>query len=173
MDEILQTLYLFLPAYIANMAPVIAGKLKLPLGTPVHEKALGKHKTWRGLIAGYIAALLVLIIQFYLQKSGSTTSLNFFNYQQISLPHYALILGGGALFGDMLKSFFKRRLSIKPGRPWPPFDQIDLVVGVIIFALPFFTFSLQQLVVLFVATPILSLTSNIVAYHLGMKKVWW
>ena len=38
-------------------------------------------------------------------------------------------LGLCALLGDLLKSFFKRRLTIAPGRPWIPFDEIDWVAG--------------------------------------------
>jgi len=43
-------------------------------------------------------------------------------------------LGAGALLGDAFKSFLKRRLKISPGTPWPPFDQIDWIIGAVIAA---------------------------------------
>jgi CDP-diglyceride synthetase len=35
--------------------------------------------------------------------------------------------------GDAVKSFFKRRLGITPGKSWFPFDQLDFVLGAILF----------------------------------------
>ena len=58
-----KSLYFFLPAYFANMAPVLFKKLNL-LNKPVHEKLFGKNKTWRGLV---VAVILGGII-FWLQK---------------------------------------------------------------------------------------------------------
>ena len=60
---IIQALYLFLPAYCANMAPVFANRLRLPLGQPISTKYFGEHKTWRGFIVGVLAALVILYIQ--------------------------------------------------------------------------------------------------------------
>lgn len=45
-----------------------------------------------------------------------------------------LLLGLGAVSGDAVKSFFKRRLGIAPGRPWVPFDQLDFQVGALLLA---------------------------------------
>ncbi len=38
----------------------------------------------------------------------------------------------------MVKSFFKRRLGIKPGTMFQPWDGIDYMVGSIIFLLPWY-----------------------------------
>src|SRR4051812_27852644 len=45
-------------------------------------------------------------------------------------------IGLGALSGDLVKSFAKRRRGILPGQAWIPFDQIDWLLGALAFAAP-------------------------------------
>ncbi len=60
---ILQALWFFLPAYVANMSPVFSAKLIPWWGRPIDggrmhsdgERLLGDGKTWRGLIGGGLA----------------------------------------------------------------------------------------------------------------------
>jgi CDP-2,3-bis-(O-geranylgeranyl)-sn-glycerol synthase len=40
----------------------------------------------------------------------------------------------GALLGDIIESFFKRRVGRKRGEDWIPFDQIDFILGVLFFS---------------------------------------
>ncbi len=67
--SILQALWLFLPAYVANMSPVFSSKL-LPKWThPIDggrmhkdgQRMLGDGKTWRGLAGGAVAAGLTAL----------------------------------------------------------------------------------------------------------------
>jgi len=37
----------------------------------------------------------------------------------------------GALLGDIVESFFKRRKGIERGKDWIPFDQLDFIIGVL------------------------------------------
>lgn len=173
LDLIISALYFFLPAYFANMCPVIAGKLHLPLGHPISERFLGSHKTWRGFYAGYIGALAILALQLFMQKEQLITSYTLLDYQNINIFVYAFLFGIGAITGDALKSFFKRRIGIKPGAPWFPFDQLDFVVVALLFIWPFFSLPWQHILVLLIATPVLHLLVNILAYKLKLKKVWW
>ena len=172
-DTIISALYFFLPAYFANMCPVIAGKLKLPLGRPISDRFFGSHKTWRGFYAGYLGALAVLALQLFIQSRQLLGTYTLLNYQGINIFDYAFLFGIGAIIGDSLKSFFKRRLGIKPGAPWFPFDQLDFVVVALLFLWPFFALPWPHILVLLIATPILHLFVNILAYKLGLKKVWW
>lgn len=172
---IIQALYFFLPAYCANMAPVVAHKLRLPFGQPISLKYFGEHKTWRGFIVGFLAALVILYIQklFLIQNSIIATDISILDYKNISMFLYALAFGLGALIGDLVKSFFKRRLNKKPGTPWIPFDQIDFVVGAIIFLYPLYQIDIKILLILLVITPILHLLTNIFGYQLGLKRAWY
>lgn len=173
LDTIISALYFFLPAYFANMCPVIAGKLRLPLGHPISKRFLGSNKTWRGFYAGYLGALVILALQLFVQKEQLLTSYALLDYQNINLFGYAFLFGIGAITGDALKSFFKRRIGIKPGAPWFPFDQLDFVIVALLFLWPFYKLPWEQILVLLIVTPILHLSVNVLAYKLGIKKVWW
>ncbi|MBP9770783.1 CDP-archaeol synthase [Candidatus Gracilibacteria bacterium] len=190
LNLILSSLYFILPAYVANTFPIL---LKwLPLGQPINKKIFGEHKTWRGFYTGYIGALAVLLLQLYLQKSGvipsgstiysssilSAASENDYitpllDYENINIFIYAFCFGIGAITGDLIKSFFKRRLSIKPGQPWIPFDQLDLVIGALLFIAPLYLPSWAVILTILILTPILHLLANFIAFHLKLKKVWW
>ncbi|HUR62118.1 MAG TPA: CDP-2,3-bis-(O-geranylgeranyl)-sn-glycerol synthase [Candidatus Thermoplasmatota archaeon] len=70
-SSILQALWLFLPAYVANMSPVFVAKLVPRWTAPIDggrvgkdgQRILGPGKTWRGLVgatlAGGLTALLI------------------------------------------------------------------------------------------------------------------
>ena len=170
---ILQALYLFTPAYAANMAPPVAAKARLPGGTPISARLFGTHKTWRGVYSAYCAALLTLILQRFLEAQGLLDGLRILSYHNLSLPLLAVAFGIGAIAGDAVKSFVKRRLGHPPGRPWPPFDQIDFVLGALILLVPFVAIPLPHLLVILILTPLLSVITNIVSFWFGFKNVWW
>ncbi|MEK7673082.1 MAG: CDP-archaeol synthase [Patescibacteria group bacterium] len=177
-ELILSALYFALPAYLANMAPIIFAKIPFtkiafPLGKPINEKAFGAHKTWRGFYVGYLAALLILLLQFYLQKNDFVTQINLLNYKEINLFMYAFLFGVGAITGDLIKSFFKRRIGIKPGGAWFPFDQLDFIFGFLLFISPFYFPPTEVIIILLIATPLLHFLTNLSGYLLGLKKVWW
>ncbi|MBI3028400.1 MAG: CDP-archaeol synthase [Candidatus Rokubacteria bacterium] len=82
-------------------------------------------------------------------------------------------MGGGALAGDLGKSFFKRRLDIASGKPLFPFDQLDFVVGALAVASLWHLPSVQHISAIILATPVLHLLTNTAAFFLGIKRVWW
>ena len=169
-ELVLTTIYFFLPAYIANMGPVLFKWLPIA-NKPISTKLFGAHKTYRGFLAGYIAAAITLFLQ-----SQFSTPYDFLPYATFTAQTIlvlAIPFGLGALLGDLLKSFFKRRLKIAPGRPFFPFDQLDfiLVSGLSLYltiGLPYPIFLTALLV-----TPVLHLLANVTAYFLGWKEVWW
>jgi len=177
---ILQSLYFILPAYLANMAPVIFRWISL-LNFPVDcgkswrgERLFGEHKTYRGLISGTLTGILIVFLQHKYSsyfKDIELMDYNYFSGQKIIL--IGICFGAGALLGDLIKSFFKRRLRIKDGHSWFPFDQLDFVIGSLITVSPFYFPPLPNLIVIFLITPILHLLTNIFAYLIGLKKVWW
>lgn len=163
-----------LPAYVANTFPILIGQLfKLPGGKPINEKLFGAHKTWRGFYTAYFGAFATLVAQRYLQDLEFFANISLLDYHNTNLLFYAFLFGIGAMTGDLVKSFFKRRIGIKPGQPWFPFDQLDLVIGALIFLAPFYQLSGKSILILVILTPILHLLTNIAAYLLKIKKVWW
>jgi CDP-2,3-bis-(O-geranylgeranyl)-sn-glycerol synthase len=179
---ILPALYFFLPAYIANALPVVSKKLNILkfLAFPVDggkklagKSLFGKSKTVRGFVVGVIGALIIAYLQYLL------TAVSFFN--EISLVEYSLkfslllgfLLGSGALLGDLIKSFIKRRIGIESGHPWIIADQIDYVVGALLLVSFVFVPSLNHIIFLLLFSPLLSFIANVIAYFTGIKKVWW
>lgn len=145
MNELFDALLFFLPAGVANMTPVLANKIPLlnRWKTPIDfgkswrgKRLLGANKTWRGLVYGaFMGAFTGWIV--YLFYPGLV-------YQFVPAPVSALstavlmgaALGLGALVGDAVESFFKRQVGIKPGSAWFPFDQIDYIIGGLVFVWP-------------------------------------
>jgi CDP-2,3-bis-(O-geranylgeranyl)-sn-glycerol synthase len=79
----------------------------------------------------------------------------------------------GALLGDLTGAFLKRRLNIAPGGMLPVVDQIDFVVGALVFALPLSLVSWEVALTALVITPPIHLFTNFCAYKLKLKKNPW
>jgi CDP-2,3-bis-(O-geranylgeranyl)-sn-glycerol synthase len=171
-DFLFQALLFMLPAYVANMVPAFFAHAKLGkvLDGPVDlgrkfrgKRVFGDHKTVKGFLTGTLAAIFVAWIQYSILQDYSA-------YLAISL---GFLLGFGALVGDSVKSFFKRRVGIQPGAPFPPFDQLDFVAGSLLFASILIDFEWEFVVVVAGASFILHFLANVIGYLLKVKKVWW
>jgi CDP-2,3-bis-(O-geranylgeranyl)-sn-glycerol synthase len=85
----------------------------------------------------------------------------------------------GAVIGDLVGSFLKRRFDIKSGAPFWIVDQLDFALIAILFvSIPGFVapqlFLLPDifiLIFLIILTPAVSLIANTVAYLVGLKSV--
>lgn len=140
MNNILFALWFFLPAGIANAAPVFASKLPLlrrwetPIDGGLHlrgKRVFGSHKTWRGLVAGIVMAIIIVYIQQLLWQHDMVPFLNNspMDYIVYSPVLLGFLFGFGALAGDFIESFAKRQVGIASGRSWFPFDQTDYIIG--------------------------------------------
>ncbi|MEM3824439.1 MAG: CDP-2,3-bis-(O-geranylgeranyl)-sn-glycerol synthase [Candidatus Bathyarchaeia archaeon] len=158
---IIEALKFIFPAYCANAVPVITGG-GLPIdldkkffdGKPI----FGKNKTYRGFFSGLLVGILV----------GLMESL-FFSYHLL----FGFLLSLGALFGDLVGAFLKRRLGLAPGELLPIVDQIDFVVGAIVFAIPISILTVELAITALIITPPIHLLTNFVAYKLGLKSNPW
>lgn len=196
----IKALWLMLPAYIANMAPVVLAKVIPRWNAPIDggrkrddgTRLLGDGKTWRGLIGGSVIAALVAWLQArYFLFSERLTD---FGVTETGTWLAPLVIGFafglGALVGDAVKSYFKRKSGRARGRPWVGPDQLDFVVGGLLFAgLAGFTFPriaghaswtttwLIEMwaipVFLVIATPLLHWIVNVIGYKLGLKREPW
>lgn len=177
-EILLATLYFFLPAYLANMAPVFAkGHLEL-LARPIDggrsfrgKRILGDHKTWRGILAGVVVGVVVFTLQVLTYEAGALKSLALLDYSEAGLlPGFLLGLGAGV--GDALKSFFKRQLGIAPGASWIGFDQLDFLAGAWLFVAPVCA---PPLLATIAIAPIVfagSIVSTVIGFRLGLKEAW-
>ncbi len=164
---ILKSLYFFLPAYVANMAPVLFRKLPL-LNKPINEKRFGANKTWRGVIVATLMGGIVFSIQKYAHIKGFQ-ALSIIDYTDFSIL-LGFFLGLGAILGDLLESYYKRKAGISPGKPWIPYDQLDFVLGGLIFGCFFYVPPANVILALFVVSPILHLGINFIGYLLKINK---
>jgi CDP-2,3-bis-(O-geranylgeranyl)-sn-glycerol synthase len=141
-----------LPMGIANMAPVfIKGRRPIDFRKEWKGKRLlGKGKTWGGLIGGIVL--------------GAITGFFLGNFQ------LGLAVSAGALLGDILESFIKRRVGIKSGQTWWVFDQTDYVIGGIIVGSFVQPIALKPAIILLIILPLLHPLVNYIGYKLKVKK---
>ena len=139
----IQALYFILPAYMANIAPVLVKKINF-LNVPVDfgkklsgKPLFGSHKTWRGIVSATIFGGIIFYIQQLLYANNILRQISLINYSEYSIA-FGFVMGFGAIFGDLVKSFFKRRIGIGAGKRWVPFDEIDFVIGALVFSSIFY-----------------------------------
>lgn len=152
---ILHALWLFLPAYVANMSPVFSAKLMPKWSRPIDggktredgTRILGDGKTWRGLVGGALAAGLTALAMAGIATAAAPSWLDGWDlgYQVegtcaptedcevrgaslLAIFGFGAIVGFFALAGDAVESYFKRKSGRPRGAPWIPFDQLDFVV---------------------------------------------
>lgn len=162
---LLKCFYLMLPAYFANMAPVMVKRMNF-LAFPVdfnrkigNKPILGKHKTFRGIVFGTIFAIVIAYLQYLLYNAEAFRNISFIDYRNWLLLGF--LMGFGSLIGDLIKSFFKRQLGIAPGDKFIPFDQTDFVLGALVFIMPIFNVTLE----IFIASLLLSFALHIAVNH--------
>lgn len=156
-------IYIF-PAYAANGAPILFGGRGGPLDRERKFKGkriFGDNKT----VFGTISAL----------ACGVITGIIYVQFPQLSfmLP-IAVMLTLGAVFGDLLGSFIKRQLQLKPGTGFPVMDQYGFFIFALLFA--FWLGNLPNIYgLLFIAilTGVLHVFTNRGAHRLKLKSVPW
>lgn len=161
LELVWESLVYILPAYSANAVPVIfGGGQPLDFGKTFRDNQpiLGAHKTFRGLFAGLIIGTLVGVGEKFA-----------FNYN----PLLGFVLSLGALIGDLTGAFIKRRLGLAPGAFTPVIDQIDFVLGALLFSLLVTPPTLAMTLVILVLTIPIHLSTNLLAYLLNVKKRPW
>jgi CDP-2,3-bis-(O-geranylgeranyl)-sn-glycerol synthase len=160
-----QLLYLMVPAYLANMTPPFV-RFWTGWNRPINERWLGSHKTVIGAVAGVGVALIAALLQARIHWSGGVV-----DYAR--WPLIGLLLGGGAMGGDIAKSFMKRRLGIAPGECWIPADQLDFVIGALALIAPLASFSFWDVTATLAMSFIGDVMVNQVAFKLGIRDTPW
>jgi len=152
-----ETIYVYLPAYIANATPVVlggGGALDRGRNWIDGKPLFGDHKTIRGTISGLAAGFLVGLAQ--------------------NLPVQGALLSIGAIGGDLVVSFAKRRMDLKPGALLPIFDQMGFIVlAVILVSFLEQAPTWDQAVGILIATLPIHYLSNVIAWTLKLKSNPW
>lgn len=177
---IISSLYFMLPAYLANMSAEIFSRIISPkvriLARPIDDNRkwrgqplFGSHKTWGGLLYASMAGVIIFFIQQKVFVYSSIKQISLIDYSSTSLL-LGFLFGFGAIIGDLIKSFFKRRTNIPPGKPWIPFDQLDFLAGAVIFSLPIVILPWQNYLTIFLVTPFLHILINRIGHYLRIRK---
>jgi CDP-2,3-bis-(O-geranylgeranyl)-sn-glycerol synthase len=173
---LLWAFWIMLPAYVPNpVAALFGGGTPIDLGKNYSDgnRIFGDGKTCRGLITGILAGIITGLVLIWLAG----------RFPPASLPQHTLLsitlLATGALLGDLIKSFFKRRFGKERGSKWPVADQYDLVAGAFLLLLIgdpawlFATVTLPVFLIILVITPVLHRATNIIGYIFRVKEVPW
>ena len=167
--DVAYALCFIFPAYCANAAPVIfGGGTSIDFGkTFLDGKPIfGSHKTIRGFFAGLIVGTLVGFVPQIVSPLQSVL----FRYD----ASLGFVLSLGALVGDLFDSFIKRRLGFPPGSSFPIADQLDFVVGALLFSLMVSSLPpLRIILIVLIITPPIHLVTNFLAFRLGAKSTPW
>ncbi|WP_286856664.1 CDP-2,3-bis-(O-geranylgeranyl)-sn-glycerol synthase [Methanosaeta sp. UBA356] len=178
MIALIVAFWLMLPAYVPNnFAAIFGGGTPLDMGRVFQdgERTLGDGKTFRGTIAGTVCGVLMGLVQ---NQIAPFLGLPVFGtgFEQLLI---LLALSLGAMLGDIVAAFFKRRLRMKRGAPLVLIDQIDFVIGawlltMLIAPLWFWhNFTPLIMIIVLIITPILHRITNIIGYKIGAKREPW
>lgn len=177
---IVQLFFFFLPAGIANMSPVFVKKHFLFLARPVDggrwffgAPLFGNHKTWRGLIVAVLVGGI-----FYCGERAVFQSIpgiqTWIAFPFSDFPWwFGFLFAFGAITGDLVKSFFKRRFHHAPGVTWFPFDQLDFLFGAAFVASFFIDFTIVMWFAIIFVGPVLHILSNRIGFILHLKDSPW
>jgi CDP-2,3-bis-(O-geranylgeranyl)-sn-glycerol synthase len=172
------------------------------------RRILGDHKTWKGLKGPLYIGIPISFLIFLLFNiiwipisdiiNDATTQGQYLLYNDPKIFQYYFIGGEfpinflvliiriilasyGAVVGDLIGSFLKRRFDIKSGAPFWIVDQLDfalvalLFVSILGFISPnlFLLPDLHIIIFLIILTPAVSIIANTVAFITGLKNVPW
>ena len=154
--KIINTIILFLPSYVANSTPVVLGGGPALDGGEMWSDGkpiLGPNKTIRGGITGIISGTLLGFLQGNLIGGFAQAT--------------------GAILGDLLSSFYKRRRDYLPGSSMPLIDQLDFIIIAVILSYPFQATDLASAFIIMVITIPIHYGTNYVAWLLKLKKNPW
>ncbi len=180
-----QAFWIIIPVYTANATAVLVGG-----GTPIDfgrhwrdgRRILGDGKTWSGLLVGTLLGMIAgfgcaVAASFMQGTEYAFVGLTAFEGFPLMIP-ILFSLCFGALLGDLIESFSKRRVGIARGDDWIPFDQLDFLVGALGFSLLvstvlqvsglsaanwfFSTLTIWHLLILVVVTPFIHIMANLI-----------
>ena len=187
--KLAQALIFALPFVLAGLIHIIVIKnnllqsladLPLDCGLKLRgQRVFGKNKTVRGALTMIVGVTFCILIQATIvHYFPSTAKFAVINYNHISPLIWGLLLGIGCVVGELPNSFIKRQLKIAPGNQttgiFKPFfwviDQVDSLIGVLIFAGILWKPTYDMLILLFLYTIIIHPIGALIMVSLGLKR---
>jgi CDP-2,3-bis-(O-geranylgeranyl)-sn-glycerol synthase len=127
---------LALPMWLANMTAVVVARLEI-LQIPVDRgryhkdgrRFFGETKSFGGLLVAPLAATIVVLGMLHLTQLERWLNVTVFSTGHYDRTLLCWLIAQGALVGDLAKSYVKRRMNIPSGKPWRPWDRVDMLLG--------------------------------------------
>lgn len=169
MNDYVAAILFFLPAGLANMTPPIMNKIPIinTWKTPMDfgkkwggKRIFGDNKTWRGILSGVIVGGITAVVVSRLNANTVVT---------VAPLWMGMLLGFGALAGDAVESFIKRRSNLGPGESWFPLDQIDYIIGGLLIAVPFVQLPFWAMLTILVVFFSLHIVTTYLGYLLRIR----
>jgi CDP-2,3-bis-(O-geranylgeranyl)-sn-glycerol synthase len=151
---------LLLPAMIANMTPILLRTKYLNI--PINEESFGKNKTWRGFIGAIIFGTISYLLLVKLNMIIFPVDLGY-------LIFIGFLFSFGAIGGDLIKSYLKRKVKIGPGESWLPWDQIDYVLGAITLTYFIYQYKFNQIIFMLILGGAISAIAHRIGYLIKMN----
>ncbi|MDP2974379.1 MAG: CDP-2,3-bis-(O-geranylgeranyl)-sn-glycerol synthase [Candidatus Diapherotrites archaeon] len=158
-----------IPLYLCNsMALVFGGKKPIDFGKKFIDgkRLLGDGKTIRGTAAGIIIASAAALA---LSAIFPETAL----FLKANYAFYGTLLAIGAVAGDFIGSFLKRRRGIERGGSVFLLDQLGFVVCGLAFGYGIVQPTLLEAIFLLAFTMLAHVIGNRIAFLAKIKKVPW
>jgi len=181
LNVLITAIWLMLPAYLPNnFAVLFGGGAPLDFGRTFRDgrRILGDGKTFRGTIMGTLCGMAGGLVLNYVASSKPAWGIpSFGEGGELILVLFGLSFG--SMMGDILASFFKRRVGLARGAPLFLIDQLDFVFGcwVLTFLLApgWFeqNFTILIMIIVLIVTPLLHRVTNIIGYKIKAKKEPW
>jgi CDP-2,3-bis-(O-geranylgeranyl)-sn-glycerol synthase len=177
MNLILTVIWIYTPALFANIFAAVSKHIPHTafLAKPVDFgkswkgiRVLGDGKTFRGFIFGVTASIIIVFLQQSISDTEFFENILEVDYLSFNPLIWGFVVGFGALLGDAIESFFKRRVGIARGEPWFPFDQIDFAIGTSIVSLLYKQFPIKIYLIVIFSFFILHLIGKFVGYKLKL-----
>ncbi|MGA7845602.1 MAG: CDP-archaeol synthase [Thermoplasmata archaeon] len=186
LEVLIRVLWVLTPVYAANALATLPRGRGPPMDFGQNwfdgRRILGSSKTWSGFLFGTFVAVPIVLLQAWLILIAPP------NLQLV--PHYgptvvaalpvAFLLTGGALTGDAVGSFIKRRLGYGSGARVLGLDQLPFVLfpiglGLVLYRSIFVTtfFSFEALLWVLLLTVGFHILFNWIGFKIGTKKVPW
>ena len=120
-----------------------------------------------GVITGILVAGIQALLFFNSDFLKNNTVIDYGRFNFILI---GALMGGGALLGDLIESFIKRRHGRPSGKPWFPWDQADWIIGAILLSSIVYVPPAGVAVVTILLYIGVHLCSDRVVCRLGIKK---
>jgi CDP-2,3-bis-(O-geranylgeranyl)-sn-glycerol synthase len=143
------------------------------------QPIFGPGKTWEGFLVGFLSGVFIGVLQvitapilFSLIVQHVYLPPELIPIVLITLP-LVILVSLGALVGDLIGSFIKRRFTIDRGRPAPLLDQLDFLIAAMLLGALITPIHWILAIFLLIITPLLHLLANIIGYFLRLKQEPW